>query len=226
MFSHQLETEGVNILPAYFIVREVHVTTRAKSPNVVEVQVGTENDVEVATVRHVGGARNDVGGARIEVGGARIVVGGARIEVGGARIDVGGVGATRGSEVGSEMAEINGVVAGKDIATVTKGETEVATETAVKDPEEIDSAIFIIQLILDCHAVRTFLHASGVLKSAAVTAGFVQTSLQQELKLNSKAKKTHIQRSPQTQNTPCIVQRFTGFKLTLCLYHNSTYQMT
>ena len=216
---HSTQTEGVKILPSYFIAREVHVTTRAKSPNVVEVQVGTENDVEVATVRHVGGARNDVGGARIEVGGARIVVGGARI-------DVGGVEATRGSGVVSEMAEINEVAAAKDIATVTKGETEVATETAVKNPEEIDSAIFIIQLILDCHAVRTFLHASGVLRSAAVTAEFVQTSLQQELKLNSKAKKTHIQRSPQTPTTSCIVQSFTGFKLTLCLYHNSIYQMT
>jgi hypothetical protein len=129
VFSDQLETEGVNILPSYFIAREVHVTTRAKSPNVVEVQVGTENDVEVATVHRVGGARNDVGGARIEVEGARI--------------DVEGVGATRESEVVSEMAEISEVVAGKDIATVTKGETEVATETAVKDLEEIDSAIFI-----------------------------------------------------------------------------------
>ena len=85
--------------------------------NAVGVQVGTENDIGVGTVRRDGGAR----------------------------IGVGEVEVARESEVGREMAEIETgeVVARIDIVMVTRGSREVVIGTVVKDLGKIDSTVCV-----------------------------------------------------------------------------------
>lgn len=79
----------------YFIEKKVQAVAKARSQDVVAVQVGTERDVEVANVLHVAEAQVDV---------EKVM---------------------KGSEVGMEMVEINEVVVEKDnvIDEVKEGKT-------------------------------------------------------------------------------------------------------